>query len=83
MSRDQQNRGVVGQLWARLRGLRQWVRYIAVAGVGFFASLLFIVLARPLLAPLVGRESYGFVVLVWMLATLYVIHLYSQNALGD
>jgi hypothetical protein len=83
MAQDEDNRGVATHLWLRLRGLRRWARYIAVAGVGFFASLLFIVLVRPVLAPAVRRESYGFVVLVWMLATLYVIHLYSRDVFAD
>jgi hypothetical protein len=83
MAHDDPTSGVTARLWRRLRGVRRWTRYIVVAGVTFLASLLFIVAVRPVLAPVVGRDSYGFVVLAWMLATLYVIHLYSRDVLAD
>ena len=82
MSQDGASRGLLGVVWERLRRPRQWVRYIAVGAGTFFVSLLFIVLVRPVLAPVVGRDGYGFVVLVWMLATLYAIRLYSRRVLG-
>ncbi|KOX92721.1 hypothetical protein [Halorubrum tropicale] len=81
MSQDDR-RGTLALLWERLRRPRQWVRYIAVAGTAFFVSLLFIVTVRPLLAPLVGGDSYGVVVAGWMLATLYVLRVYSRRALA-
>ncbi|MFW6382528.1 MAG: hypothetical protein ACOCZD_00635 [Haloferacaceae archaeon] len=82
MSEDEASGGVLGTVWKRLRRPRQWARYIAVGATAFFVSLLFIVLVRPVLAPVVGRDGYGFVVLVWMLATLYAIRLYSRQVLG-
>jgi len=81
MSQDDRP-GALGLLWDRLRRPRRWVRYIAVAGTAFFLSLLFIVLVRPVLAPIVGGDSYGVVVAGWMLATLYALRVYSRRALA-